>query len=379
MPRKKRNEILVGGFVAGATVLFFLLLFLMGSLDSLLASSTTVDADFGNVQGLQVGDPVWLFGNKVGKVAAITLLPREPGKRAQVRVSLRIPRAAFEYLRKDSIVKIDKQLTGNISVIIQESDGEPLLEGSRLAGTATADFATVTQKASGLLEEAQKVVRTVSRLVGEIESKGEIEKSLTEARALLENLNTRFVPLGEKLSRALEQLQGILDENRIDIRHTVANLRETSGAAKGLLEKLVSTPEQIGRSLGELEKAGAAIGGLVKENRSSFDTIVGDLRQVMTNASNLTSEVKRRPWRLLYRPNEAELKSMDLYDAAWAYNLGATELNRSIRDFTSKLEADPAGAKQPELLEEARRQMAQSLRRHREAEEQFWTRLKASQ
>jgi len=28
---------------------------------------------------------------------------------------------------------------------------------------------------------------------------------------------------------------------------------------------------------------------------------------------------------------------MDLYDAAWAYNLGATELNRSVRDLVSYL------------------------------------------
>ncbi len=379
MPKKKRNEILVGGFVVGATLLFLLLLFLMGSLDSLFKPWEVIEADFGDVQGLQIGDPVWLFGNKAGKVAWISLLPKEPAKRAVMRVGIRIPAATKEYLRKDSIVKIEKGITGNTYILIQESEGEPLPDKARLQGTPTADLATGLQKGSALLDEAQKVIESLSRVVKEVESKGDISKALAEARLLLESLNGRVVPLGEKLKTALDELQGILDENRIDIRHTVANLRETSGAAKSLTEKLSATPDQLARSLGELEKAGASIGGLVKENRGSVDTILGDLRQVMTNASNLTSEVKRRPWRLLYRPSEAELKAMDLYDAAWAYNLGATELNRSIRDFATRLETDPTGAKQPELLEEAKRQIAQSLRRHREAEEQFWTRLKASE
>ena len=70
---------------------------------------------------------------------------------------------------------------------------------------------------------------------------------------------------------------------------------------------------------------------------------------------------------------------MDLYDAAWAYNLGATELNRSIRDLAARLESDPQGMRQPEQLEEARKQLAQSLRKHREAEEKFWERLKGSE
>jgi len=379
MAQKKRNEILVGAFVAGGGVLFLLLLFLMGTLDRVFASWTIVDVEFGDVQGLQPGDHVLMFGNRVGKVSKIELEPKDAQKRAVVRVSLRIPERYRAYLRKDSLVRIDKQITGNNSVLIQESEGEPLPEGGRLTGTPTGDLASGMQKANLLLEEGREVVATISRVVKDLETRGDVSRALGEARGLLENLNAKVLPLSDRLKQAIEELQGILSENRLDLRHMVANLRETSGAAKSFTEKITQTPEQLARSLSELEKAGSAVGALVRENRTNVDTILEDLRAAMTNASSLTSEIKRRPWRLLYRPTEEELKAMDLYDAAWAYNLGATELNRSIRDLTARVEADPTGAARPEALEEARRQIAHSLRRHREAEDKFWEKLKASE
>ena len=379
MPRKTRNEVLVGAFISLGMGLFVLLLFLMGSLDTLLERSVTVDADFGDIQSLQVGDPVLVFGQKVGKVSTINLRPAEEGKRAVLRVSMTMPARYREYLREDSMVKIDKQLTGNISVLIQESDGKMLPEGARLKGTPVADFATVTQKANQVLDEGEKVVASISRMIKDIESRGEVTAALSAANDILKKVRDEVLPLGDQLKQTLNLVEGIIDENRLDVRHAVANLKETTGAAKNLTDKLSATPDQIARGLAELEKAGGAVGSLVKENRTSVDTILEDLRQTMTNASNLTSEVKRRPWRLLYRPSEEELKAMDLYDAAWAYNLGATELNRSIRDLAARLESDPQGMRQPEQLEEARKQLAQSLRKHREAEEKFWERLKGSE
>ena len=73
------------------------------------------------------------------------------------------------------------------------------------------------------------------------------------------------------------------------------------------------------------------------------------------------------------------MKAMELFDAAWAYNLGASELNRSLRSLAAKLEQDPTGQASPNELQEARQQVAASLRKHREAEEKFWEKLKGTE
>src|SRR5262245_49608177 len=106
MQRKQRNEVLVGAFLCVGFGLFLLLLFLMGSLDTLLASTVTVEADFEDVQSLELGDNVYLFGRKVGKVTGINALPRKEGERAAIRVAMVMPADSRTYLREDSLVKI---------------------------------------------------------------------------------------------------------------------------------------------------------------------------------------------------------------------------------------------------------------------------------
>jgi predicted RecB family endonuclease len=71
---------------------------------------------------------------------------------------------------------------------------------------------------------------------------------------------------------------------------------------------------------------------------------------------------------------------MTLYDAAWAYNLGATELNRSVRELAAHLErvTKTGGAPDPALLE-AQARVRLSLTKQREAEDAFWNQLRASE
>jgi chromosome segregation ATPase len=309
----------------------------------------------------------------------VKIEPCEVGKPSVVRVGLKVPTDCRLHLREDSKVRIDKSLTGNISVLIGQGEGKPLEAGRKLKGIPAADFGAVTQKVNQVLGEAETLVTAISKVVKEIESRGDLIAAVSDISGLVKEVRSEIVPLRDQLRKSLSDIQGILEENRLDIRHTVANLRETSAQAKSLVERLKATPELLEGSLGEIEKAGAAVEGLLTENRAHLDTIIADLRLTSTNAANLTSEIKRRPWRLLYRPSEDELKAMDLYDAAWAYNLGATELNRSVRDLSDVLKRAEREGLAPGTLKDAEAKVEQSLRRHREAEEAFWERLRSSQ
>lgn len=379
MARRHRSEVLVGGFILTATGLFFLLIFLMGSLEPLLGENAVVEADFSEVNSLQAGDPVYVFGVKAGKVLSTRLLTRSESERATVRVAMRLSLEYRRRLRRDAPVKIDKTLTGNLSVWIGEGEGPPLEAGERLRGVPSADLSIVTDRASDLLGKAEKLVATISRVASEIEAQGSLSGSLADLRALLKELRDEVGPMRVRVREILDETRATIEENRLDVRHTIANFRETSALAKTFAERLEATPEILDRSLSEIEKAGAAVKDVLGENRSHIDTILQDLRNATTNAANLTAEVKRRPWRLLYRPSAAEIRAMDLYDAAWAYNLGATELNRSVRDLADQLTRGSREGLRLEALREAETQVRQSLRRYREAEETFWERLRAAE
>ena len=380
MSRKHRNEALVGAFILTSLGLFVALLFLMGSLDALFAKMEPFEADFGDVQGLQRGDPVLLFGMKVGRVVDLRLLPRADGAPATIRVAMVMPSMYRAYLREDSRTRIDKSLTGNISVVIQESGGAALPAGVPLKGTPAADFGAVTEKVNQVLDEGEKLVQTVSAIAKTIEEKGDLSAASSDLAALVKYVRSEVVPLKDNLQQALDLFRNILEENRLDIRHAVASLKETTSLAKDFTDKLNSTPALVESSLAELEKAGASVSDLIAQNRVHIDSILEDLSATSANAANLTAEVKRRPWRLLYKPSEEEEQAMSLYDAAWAYNLGATELNRSVRDLVAHLEqAGRPGRTDDSLVKEAADRVRLSLQKHKEAEEAFWEKLRSSE
>jgi phospholipid/cholesterol/gamma-HCH transport system substrate-binding protein len=377
MRRKKRNEVLVGAFLCVGLVLFVLLLFLMGTLDTVLRKTVTVDADFGDVQSLQEGDPVYLFGMKVGKVRRIALLPPEEGKPAVIRVALVIPAEHRGRLRRDSLVKIDKSLTGNLSVLIQESGGEVLPPGVPLQGSEAADLASVTEKVQKVLGEGEKLIAAAGRMLREIEEKGEIQSAISDIAGIARDARSEIGPLKDRLLETLEVLRGLLEDNRLDLRHTIANLKEMTARTKAITEGLEGTPEQVNRSLAEIEKAGGSLATMLRENRSSIGAMVDDLSQASANLANLTADVKRRPWRIFYRPGAAELKEMDLYDAAWAYNLGAAELNRTVRDLSARMEGAAGTGPDAKDIEKIKVEIAERLKRQREFEEAFWEKLNA--
>ncbi len=337
-----------------------------------------VEAEFPDAEGLEAGDPVYVFGVRAGRVASVRIAPG-PGDRASVRVAMLVPAECARVLRRDSPVKIRRNAAGRLAAWIKEGAGPPLQPGERLRGTASADLDAVADRAGELIAKAEDLIEHISAMVGDIRKEGSLTGALSHLDALLKELRDEVGPLRLRVREILDEARAILEENRLDVRHTVANFKETTALAKVFAERLEAAPEMVQRSLAEVEKAAAAVESVLAENRSHIDTILEDLRQASTNAAALSAEMKRRPWRLLYRPSVSEIRAMDLYDAAWAYNLGAAELHRAVRDLSDQLTRAARHGVELESIKEAETQVRQSLRRYREAEETFWEKLRSEE
>lgn len=379
MSPRRRNEILVGSFIFLSLMLLLVLLFAMGSLDSFFEQSHVVAAEFDDVQGLQQGDPVSLLGFRVGKVASVELLPRREGMATRVRVTMKMPAQYIEYLRVDSIAHIDKNLTGNLRVNIHEGTGQPLPQDGTLCGETPADFSAVAARMEKVLIHAEEISSAVSTVVKQVESKTDLALTLSKLAAFPEELRSDLVPVRDRIQEVLSAIRELLNENRLDLRHTVASLKEATAQSKTLFDRLLQTPYDLEKTLSELTDVATEAKRLLSENRPNVTLTLEDLRQTALNASQLTAEVKRRPWRLLYRPDKEELKAMELYDAAWAFNLGSMELNRSLRQLVARLNASEETTPDDEHLDLVYQNVRESLRRQREAEELLWERLRASQ
>ncbi len=392
MARKKRNEILVGGFIAVSLGLFILLFFLKGTLAEALRPAAHLQVVFDDVRGLKAGDPVFFLGSKVGQVAGLEfsrrpwpqdfpeLFPKDSAGVgvARVIVHLSIDGRIRSFIRLDTPVEIAKNLTGNLSVLILEGRGEPLpVEQSFLRGNPGTELTSVVSRATELIAKSEPVVENLEVFSRRLRNMDSIEVAVKDAAQILQQLREAIGPLQSGLRYAIDDVRSILSENRGDLRAVTANLAAGTEHAARILEKVDPAIADLRGAIAQLERAAAGVADTLAENRPGIDAVVDAARNALANAANITADIRRRPWRLLHRPSKEETAELDLYDAAWAYNLGAADLERSLRFLATRLEAAPAGSASAEALLAARREVEASLRRHHEAEDAFWERLKA--
>jgi hypothetical protein len=370
--KKYRNEVQAGLFVIFSGVLFFVTLALMGSFRSLTEPYRTVHVEFEDVKGLRSGDPVYLLGQKVGIVEGLKFRKKDNGA-PRVIAALSLPAEDWKYLTQQCSVFIDKSITGNLSVEIQDLHGPELTEGFLLKGTVTFDMVKTADKIEIALVSINDVIHKLAQLLESVEKDGQIEKMLANLSKTIHAIAERSGPLMAKVDNIASLVEGILGENRDSIHEVVTNVSRASKVVNRFLEKLTPAVDTLDDALKQLAEVSRGVDDLIVRNAGHIDGILEDLRETSANALTLTDEVKRRPWKLLFRPSENELETFDLYDAAWAYNLAAKALNRSVRDLAALSRTERSDEAQ---VQDVLKAIEASLKRQKEAEESFYSALR---
>lgn len=156
---------------------------------------------------------------------------------------------------------------------------------------------------------------------------------------------------GNLLTASLLRDAGVDDQQRRQIREIISNVRDLSAAAASAAARLdtllASSQPLIARTLASLETTAAQL--------------------------KLASiEIRRCPWRLLYRPTNRELETENLYDSARSFALAADSLDSAAQSLAALRQspaADPADVQR--MLEHLR----QLFSRFEHAERQFWQSL----
>jgi DNA repair exonuclease SbcCD ATPase subunit len=100
---------------------------------------------------------------------------------------------------------------------------------------------------------------------------------------------------------ALDKTSGVLDE----VKATAANAKDLSGNIRSV----------------------------IASNKSRLDEIIKSANLASQNLAAASSEIRRSPWRLLYKPSEGEVANQNLYDAARQF----AEASRKLQDSSAAL------------------------------------------
>lgn len=179
----------------------------------------------------------------------------------------------------------------------------------------------------------------------------------------------------------LTDARGMLAENRQDVRAAVGNVEAASVDVQAMTSRLRSQTLDKVDELLETGKSGLADAVAVIERlRTDYEAWSVDLNDVLGNASLAsqqlklaTIEIRRSPWKLLYRPTADELEHELLYEAARSFAVAAADLKaasestqRILDRYGDRLDEDE------QLLQRIRQNLLDPLQRYESAQERLF-------
>ena len=370
-----RNALKAGSFIVVSIVFAAGLLVALQGLRGWFEPTRTVTAVFDlneNLGGLKPGDPVRVGGVDQGRVNAIRFIAGDGQRVPHMEVQFTLP-TKYD-LRGDATVAVEQALTGAANLNLTDfGRGVPWTAGAPLDGHPSAIdtlyavapelkalVADVRAKVGPAYDRYDKTLANADAAVIEAKKSAAaftdfLGGSGPDLRGTLANLNKATDTINVRLPRALDKAEAFVDETK----QTVAEARD---AVKDARLAMASARDTISDAH-----------AILTRNRSRIDNILSSARETANNLEGASAEIRRSPWRLLYKPSENEVGNLALYDATRQFARAAAQLNDAagaVRDAA----ADPGvDRKQLEIL---LKDLQQTFGKYQRVEQTLWQSVK---
>lgn len=267
----RREQVFVGIFVIVAAALLVITVFALSG--AFAGAKHTYHAQFHNVAGLEPGANVrYEGGPKVGRLEKLTINPKDP---SWIDMEFSV--------KSDVPVKVDSHVA--ILSFSPLGDNHLEIKAGMAAAAKAPDGATLP----------------ADPYIGFNDLTAEINEMAPEARQLLTNLNDRVTQLKTTIDRvndllndknrdnvsvSLDQLRGMLAENRPEIRKALKNVSAASEKISPLLDKIQKTVDQANGTLVKVD-------GMLDENREDVRASVVKLRATLNHLDALTGQLQQ--------------------------------------------------------------------------------------
>ncbi|MEI6475724.1 MAG: MlaD family protein [Planctomycetota bacterium] len=337
------------------------------------------------VAGLDAGAEVRVSGLKVGRVVRI-----EQRFEAE-EIAVHIQMNADITLYKDAQVLRSQPLLGNYSwlnfsnlgskaqgklepgqTIDAKTSGGLLatIVGPQNAGRTTEMFTNMVAFTASLDDFARvQYPKTVVPMLDDAASavatlrkdydgwRGDITSTLKDAALSMKKLDT-------SMDDAVVTVK--------DARATMAHFREVN--IKQIDAILTDAQSGTERFASAMENLDVELTARIPDLRA----MMWDLRQSATQVKLATMEVRRSPWKLLYRPSGDELARENLYESARAFAIASSDLRVAGETLRATLDDTPERfSSDPKFREVLRTQVLQSVERYEVAQKRLFDVLHA--
>jgi len=202
-----------------------------------------------------------------------------------------------------------------------------------------------------------------------------IDAATENARTMTESANT-----GVEEARAfVAELREVVESNREAIDNTVANAEEASQSVNDILDRaeaetlaminglVEDAREGVNEARAAIEKADA----LIVEETPEIRTALANARLATEQLRLTMGEVRRTPWRLLYRPDKKELEFELLYDATRSYASAVSDLRAASASLEAVVSSGRETTAAGEPVDSLVARVNEAFEQYQEAEARF--------
>lgn len=416
-----RNRVVAGAFLLVMAVCAVAILVIVGGWQNWFEPKQMLRIRFDAAPNIKTGGPVLLAGHPVGRISDIQLKEVHRAVEQHTDIKCYVVEVVTELPQRYKVyqnarVTISQALVGQSALINIENVGYGALVKDYLTGEQESPFAGAANEL-GIGEDQKKDVSEILENIRAVTA--DIRKGLPEIISKLKTTSVNLVEVSEKVKGTVKRVDTVLDENRADLKATVAGAREVTENVKkkadAILEnlkdataKLKDTSANLGAIVQEnrpdirktithaksvMEKADSSVGeilanaraasaglkagiedfkvvasnakAIMETNRKRIATTMQNFHETSTHLKALAKEVRRAPWRLFATPDKEEVESLNLYDAARAFAATASDLDSITDTLQVMMEAKTKGFEVPQDVFE------EMLKRLRETYEQY--------
>ena len=281
---------LVGAFVIGGLLIFAVGLFMIGDRRLLFSEQFEMEADFGNVAGVEIGTSVRLSGLPAGEVIGIDI-PDAPGGRFVVRMRVREDLHALVRTDSEAAILSDGLLGSAFIQLRAGSEAAPLVpDGGELRGIDAVEIAD-------LIAEGRETFRIAANEM--VAMRAELTDSFGGFEETIESTTRLIDGIGNDARRVTNASAGLVDETRgmvAEVRRVMGTVTSGQDAVESVLRETEGTMRAVRQSAEHVEDAIERFSGPDSATQRLLveaGEVMGRARAAMADVADNTEALKR--------------------------------------------------------------------------------------
>lgn len=238
------------------------------------------------------------------------------------------------------------------------------------------------QQQGALLAQLDGAMGDIKTITGTLRNQANSQ----DPAALLGKLHTILSALG----MASQTVSTMLQDSRVPVQASLTNVQDTTAMIKSglmpslmtqmdpadpasLLSKFHTAADKTNATLGNLQELTGSAKNLVVVNQDSLQQTILNLEETSDHLRAASREIRRNPWKLLYRPSSTEVKQVVVADAARSFSDAAGKLDSAFARLEAYVKtAGPNLPADDPQLKQLQQELSTALAGLTDSEKKFW-------